>query len=547
MDGVHQPRPVSKLFTEFVAESRQRGMIASADRYGSFARGNEIRYVHRFAFGQPRVLIRRPPGDEASARAAFGQALQADDARRLVAAAARVFTERLWREDVRRWDDEVRPVLMARTLELAATDVSALSNDELVEHIDACIEHLKGAGTWHHTFNNTWMVPLGDFAAHAIEWTGLAPARLASLLRGSSLLSAGDTPERARLVAALAADSGAAAVLASDLSPAECIERLMALPGEAGVAARLYIRTIGYLSMGGFDVIDRYALERPDAIVDGIRRSLTGQGDGSADEEALQAETAEVRSAVPAAHREQFDELLGEARHTFRIKDERGVYANDPANGLLRRAILDGGRRLAGGGLVDDSEHLVEAGQEELHSLLNSGRGPSPTELADRFEYRTTHTHREIPLVLGSPDGGPVPVEWLPAEAQRVARALAMRVPMIAGEEPAPDEAAAVRGTPASPGSYEGPARLVRSLSDFDRIQHGDVLVAPGTSPAISALLPLLRAIVTDHGGPLSHVAIVAREMGIPAVVGCGDATDKLADGVLVRVDRSAGTVAVID
>ena len=278
VDGVHQPRPVSKLFTEFVAESRQQGQIVSAERYGSFARGAETRYIHRFVFGQPRVLIPRPPGDEASARTAFGQALQADDVRRLIAAAARVFPDRLWREDVRWWDDEVKPVLMARTLELATTDVSALSNDELVEHIDACIEHLKGAGTWHHTFNNTWMVPLGDFAAHAIEWTGLAPARLASLLRGSSLLSAGDTPERARLVAALATDSGAAAVLASDLSPAECIERLMALPGEAGVAARLYIRTIGYLSMGGFDVIDRYALERPDAIVDGIRRSLTGQG-----------------------------------------------------------------------------------------------------------------------------------------------------------------------------------------------------------------------------------------------------------------------------
>ncbi len=82
-----------------------------------------------------------------------------------------------------------------------------------------------------------------------------------------------------------------------------------------------------------------------------------------------------------------------------------------------------------------------------------------------------------------------------------------------------------LRGLAASGGVYEGPARRVSGPADFDRIKHGDVLVTEATTEAFNVLLPLLGAIVTDSGGLLSHSAIVAREYGIPGVVGTRNAT----------------------
>jgi len=84
---------------------------------------------------------------------------------------------------------------------------------------------------------------------------------------------------------------------------------------------------------------------------------------------------------------------------------------------------------------------------------------------------------------------------------------------------------------------------MVGGDGDFGRILRGDVLVTVATSPAFNVVLPLVGAVVTDRGGLLSHAAIVAREYGIPAVVGCGDATAHLADGATVRVDGTSGEV----
>ncbi len=95
-------------------------------------------------------------------------------------------------------------------------------------------------------------------------------------------------------------------------------------------------------------------------------------------------------------------------------------------------------------------------------------------------------------------------------------------------------------------GVYEGTARLVHSPAEFERIQHGDVLVTRMTSPYFNVVLPLLGAIVTDRGGQLCHAAIVAREYGIPGIVGTREATAKIVDGARVRVDGSTGEVRLM-
>ena len=92
-------------------------------------------------------------------------------------------------------------------------------------------------------------------------------------------------------------------------------------------------------------------------------------------------------------------------------------------------------------------------------------------------------------------------------------------------------------------GRASGPVRVVRSFEAFDTVQPGDVLVAPMTAPAWTPLFEHVVAVVTDTGGAAAHASIIAREYGLPAVVGTADATLRLRDGEVVEVDGSAGIV----
>ena len=123
--------------------------------------------------------------------------------------------------------------------------------------------------------------------------------------------------------------------------------------------------------------------------------------------------------------------------------------------------------------------------------------------------------------------------------------AMGIALAELFGSSEAPHEENLLRGLAASGGVYEGPARRVSGPSEFGRIVQGDVLVTESTTEAFNILLPLLGAIVTDTGGLLSHSAIVAREYGIPGVVGTRNATDLIPDGSRVRVDGDAGEVTV--
>src|SRR6185437_7299184 len=138
------------------------------------------------------------------------------------------------------------------------------------------------------------------------------------------------------------------------------------------------------------------------------------------------------------------------------------------------------------------------------------------------------------PLTLGNSLG-----------ARVIARAAdTMRTPAVAS---ARDNVRAneLRGMPASPGRATGPVRVVRGPEDFGRFQPGEVLVAQVTAPAWTPLFGLAVAVVTDGGSLAAHASLVAREYGIPAVVGTGDATHRIDDGQRVTVDGTKGTVTL--
>ena len=208
--------------------------------------------------------------------------------------------------------------------------------------------------------------------------------------------------------------------------------------------------------------------------------------------------------------------------------------------------MLAGGRRLQSRGRIHDAQHLVDAGVDEMCSLITDSQGPSADELAARFTRRGSYSAKDAPAFLGTPPPPPPDPSGLPPQVARLMRATGIALGSIFGSSEVEHEEHLLRGLAASPGTYEGPARRVSGPSDFGRIVQGDVLLTEATTEAFNILLPLLGAIVTDNGGLLSHSAIVAREYGIPGVVGTRDATDLIPDGARVRVDGTAGEVTVL-
>jgi pyruvate,water dikinase len=101
-------------------------------------------------------------------------------------------------------------------------------------------------------------------------------------------------------------------------------------------------------------------------------------------------------------------------------------------------------------------------------------------------------------------------------------------------------------GAAASPGTAEGPARVVKTVDQIADVREGEILVCTITSPAWAPIFSKIRAAVTDIGGVMSHAAIVCREYGLPAVVGTGRATSQIRTGQTIRVDGSTGVVTIL-
>jgi pyruvate,water dikinase len=395
--------------------------------------------------------------------------------------------------------------------------------------------------TQHMRYTGSAVIPVGDLLAHLMAWTQVPPADVLAMMAGAAPVSAGASAELERMLAAFHEDAEARALLASDGDPALVLAQLRARDDEVGEALNGYIDLVGYRLLDGFDIAGRYALELPDSLVRAIRSAVDGR---SADTDA-DARIARVRDQVPEEHRAEFDELLGEARLMYRLRDERGVFSDIWASGLMRRAALGAGRRLAASGRIRDPEHIVDATADEMGAMVTGTGGPSADELAQRFTERTSRTGREGPPMLGDPPQPPPDMSGLPPDVIRLMTATFIAMGSLFGSSEAEHEENLVRGLAASGGSYEGTARLIAGPHEFDRIEQGDVLVTESTSEAFNILLPLLGGIVTDAGGLLSHSAIVAREYGIPGVVGTRDATQLIPDGARVLVDGDAGEVHV--
>jgi pyruvate,water dikinase len=525
-----------------VSEPLAKGFGEGTRRYGLLLDTLKMAFVNDFCYmkfigvGAPENAAGPPP------RALFMLLTRLHpEMRRRIAAAPDVFTKKLWRDDMRRWDEEIKPDSIVRNEKIQNTPVEKLGDAEFLAYLGEVKSNHAEMIYRHHIFTIPCCIPVGHFISQVQNWTGLSSGEVLGACKGATPVSRG---VGAGALAPLRAALAASGITAQSVQGREAQELLDELRAREGVAAPLqeYLDQVGYRVVTGYDICDKFALEMPEMLV----RAIFGAADTTDRESDFFKRRDALRAKVPEAHRREFDELLEEARFIYRLRDERGMYNDSWASGLTRRAVLEAGRRLKENGVLPDAPLAINATHEEIVAMLQGAKGPGVDELRRRQTWRETKTPSDAPPFLGAEPKGPPPVEWLPKKAQANARATdtVLREIFHVPDQKAPPKC--VAGLAVHPGIYEGPARIINGPPDFNRLQQGDVLVTRNTGPSFNVVLPLLGAIVTDRGGQLSHAAIVAREYGIPAVVGTREATTMFPDGARVRVNGDSGIVELL-
>ncbi len=438
---------------------------------------------------------------------------------------------RLWES---RWRDECwQRIDAARAVDLEGlTDAALLAElDRLVNEV--LLPHL----TIHFQLTLPHMVGVYELNRACTELLGWDAAMTIALLTGSSTATTAATRELGAVAARLddaTLEAGMDAVRASGSSAALDtwlgrwgLRTIDADPGSPRIAERDAL-ILGLL---------RQAKRAPDA---GALAALEAKRQGA---------ITTARATLNKERRARFDEALAYAERVYGMRDENVELTEGLPCGLLRRLFLEIGARLVRVGRLAAPGDVIFLDKNEAAAAL---RGELEAESArDRVRRRRAERAWVLahpgPLLVGPP---PVPdpdLRGLPAASRRMMAAMFWAI----GEELAPpveksSPDGAILGTGVSPGSYTGPARVILNEGDLERLRPGDVLVCPTTHSSWTVVFGHAGALVTDGGGMLSHPAIIAREHGIPAVVGTAAATKKLRDGAMVRVDGNTGRVELV-
>ena len=408
--------------------------------------------------------------------------------------------DRPWVDVVQRWSSEIKPGLEAANTRFQEIDVAGLDDDELSRHVADLLAHCRTNAELHFWLHGHDLGPLARYLYCCQGW-GISADDALPALAGASPSTSEPLRQLARL-REMVTEAGVAPTSLADVRSAS---------PEAASALDAYLARRGQLIVTRYDLDGLTLAELPGVVLASIL-------DAS---EPLAVDAAPVgaalRERVPADARPLFDVVLQDARAVMDMRDDNGPLTYEWPAGLLRRALLEVGSRLAAQGRAEDPEHALELTPTEAPTVL-SAAAPDASELARRAADRAARALLTPPSVLG-PDEPAPPVDVLPqslAEMVSMVQVALAQMGMVGERQIDP-----LRGAGVGTAPYEGRVRIASSPEEaIDTMEPGDVLVVRATSPAFNAVLAIAGAVVTAEGGPLSHAAVLARELGIPAVVG---------------------------
>jgi phosphohistidine swiveling domain-containing protein len=199
----------------------------------------------------------------------------------------------------------------------------------------------------------------------------------------------------------------------------------------------------------------------------------------------------------------------------------------------LRKLLYELGNRLVEEGAIQQPDDIFWLEKQEIDlCVADLERNQSIKNLSRQVDRRRAF-HKQVENITPPP--------MMPMKE----RVMGIKSEAFIAHTEDAQEGNVLKGVATSTGKVTAPARVLHGPEDFDLMQPGDILVAGTTTPAWTPLFAMASAVVTDIGGPLSHGSIVAREYGIPAVMGTGIATKRILNGEMITVDGSAGTVTL--
>lgn len=312
--------------------------------------------------------------------------------------------------------------------------------------------------------------------------------------------------------------------------------------GRAFIAEQLepYQREYGWRAVWSHEFIFPTFREQPEPILEQTRGYIDTDYDYPSALETVRVDlekaAAELLEGLSGADRDQLAAANAVNMRMAPLTPDHHFYIDQGANGRLRVVLITLGQRLVDEGLLDHAEDVLFLRYNELRAFIGNpavidARGIVAVRRAERAAAGKRRPRDWVGTVTESQLNFPYWVNW--GYPQRFYRQESH------GE-------AQVAGIAGSPGVVEGTARVVRTVSDFDEVADGDILVCQMTNPAWVVLFTKVAGLVTDTGGTTSHPAVLAREFGIPAVVGTSDATRRINTGDQIRVDGTAGVVEIV-
>lgn len=433
------------------------------------------------------------------------------------------------------WDEEWLPEVQGYLAEWQKFPRWQSSSAELVAQVQRALAWFERCWEIHDCidFSTSGLV---DFCAAHLRWDEEHARRLLTGVESRTL----EGDRALRELAAEVRRSVALSRLFRQGDPAELVARLGDdVEGRRFLASLAqYLAEYGRRSDNWVEMSLPSWLEDPTPVLAMVKAQVVANSRGAA---ALAETGRTARDAAdearrllagkPAALREEFDRELAFARRASQLDEEHNYWIDQQTSYWLRQDILRAGELLASVGAIRARDGVFLLRLDELRAALRTGTGDLHQVVDARRAEMLRWRQIAPPSTLGS----------------ELASGTSTRVSVLFGNIDGGGSDRAIRGQPASAGTVTGIARLIRSLTEAHRLGPGEVLVAPTTSPPWTPLFGIAGALVTDGGGRLSHAAIVAREYGIAAVVGTVDATRRIRDGQLIRVDGTAGTVELLD
>jgi pyruvate,water dikinase len=261
-------------------------------------------------------------------------------------------------------------------------------------------------------------------------------------------------------------------------------------------------------------------------------------------------------SEVPEDKKGVFNLFLKGAQYADLYSEEHDLYCEMQTDALLRLYLLELGKRFVQTGTINEVEDILCLSEDEIRKV---GLIPEKWRLQSLIERRKAKGKEDvkkgIPNVV-SKKGRDLPGFGKLMGSVRAVKAFEWMVSsrdpiitkVIAGElpKPKPELKADLVGSPGAPGVAEGPARVILSDRQLDSVRPGEILVAPTTTISWTTIFALVKGVVVDRGGILSHAAVVAREYGIPCVLNTFTSTSKIKTGQRIRVDGTQGAVHIL-